>query len=170
MAQVKVCPVCDAESAPSARRCGSCGAMLIGVDLTEKGEAAAPGAAGAARCVYCDRDLQPPAAAAPALRAVVRWHWTEDVVVEGCLVVGREPPAPPALAARLERDYANVSRRHAELRVSEGALWIVDLGSTNGTFVNDTRLAPNQPVRLANGARLRFAASLVAHVALSDGG
>ena len=192
--QVKVCPVCNAENAPSAQRCESCSAMLIGVDLTEKVDASAtitdvpvpPGAAAAVprkcphadcgqlnaadagRCVYCDRPMEvgdenasPPA---PSLRAAIRWPWTEEWVIDGCLVVGREPPAPAALASRLAREYSNVSRRHAELRVSEGALWIVDLNSSNGTFVNGTRIAPNQPVRLVNGAQLRFAANLVAQI------
>jgi pSer/pThr/pTyr-binding forkhead associated (FHA) protein len=34
-----------------------------------------------------------------------------------------------------------VSRHHAELRVEDGQVVLVDLGSTNGTFVN------GQPVR-----------------------
>lgn len=37
-------------------------------------------------------------------------------------------------------DDASVSRRHAELRVEDGAVWIVDLGSTNGTEVNGARV------------------------------
>jgi hypothetical protein len=44
-----------------------------------------------------------------------------------------------------------VSRHHAELRVEDGAVLVVDLGSTNGTFLN------GQPIRraaLADGARV----------------
>jgi hypothetical protein len=44
-----------------------------------------------------------------------------------------------------------VSRHHAELRVEDGAVVVVDLGSTNGTFVN------GQPIRraaLADGVRV----------------
>ena len=36
-------------------------------------------------------------------------------------------------------DDPNVSRRHAEIRREDGAYWIVDLGSTNGTKVNGKR-------------------------------
>ena len=36
---------------------------------------------------------------------------------------------------------AGVSRHHAELRVEDGQVVLVDLGSTNGTFVN------GQPMR-----------------------
>jgi hypothetical protein len=34
----------------------------------------------------------------------------------------------------------NVSRRHAEVRLDDGAWWIVDLGSTNGVEVNGERV------------------------------
>jgi hypothetical protein len=34
----------------------------------------------------------------------------------------------------------NVSRRHAEVRLEDGAWWIVDLGSTNGIEVNGERV------------------------------
>lgn len=44
-------------------------------------------------------------------------------------------------------DNVSVSRRQAELR-QEGGIWKVrDLGSANGTFVNGTRLAGDQPLR-----------------------
>jgi hypothetical protein len=195
MALVKLCPVCNAANDPSAQRC-ECGGMLIGVDLAESGEPQAAvtstdappsGVAAttprrcphadcgqlnppeAGRCVYCDRPLEEAPPAAPVMRAAVRWPWAETLEVCGCLLIGRESPTPPALAARLEREYSNVSRRHAELSVSEGALWIVDLGSSNGTYVNETRLAPHQPVRLANGAKVRFAAHLVGQVEIRHG-
>lgn len=38
-------------------------------------------------------------------------------------------------------DDPNVSRHHAELRMSGGAYSVVDLGSTNGTLVNGVRIA-----------------------------
>ena len=37
-------------------------------------------------------------------------------------------------------DDAGASRRHAELRLDNGAYVIVDLGSTNGLEVNGTRI------------------------------
>ncbi|MFH1603988.1 MAG: FHA domain-containing protein [Pseudomonadota bacterium] len=124
---------------------------------------------GAERCVYCNRLMEDAQASdPPALRARIRWPWAEETQISDRLMIGREAPAPPALAARLEREFSNVSRRHTELVIDRDSLWIVDLGSANGTFVNDTRLTPNQRVRLANGARLRFAANLTVLVSIRD--
>ncbi len=51
-----------------------------------------------------------------------------------------------------------VSRTHARLEVSEGdgSVAVEDLGSTNGTQVNDERLLPHVLRSLADGDRLRF--------------
>jgi phage tail-like protein len=49
----------------------------------------------------------------------------------------------------------SVSRAHAELRVSPHAVSVTDLGSVNGTFVDDVRLAPQQPVQLTAGSLIR---------------
>jgi serine phosphatase RsbU (regulator of sigma subunit) len=45
-----------------------------------------------------------------------------------------------------------VSRRHCRLEATDGQLWLSDLASTNGTFVNGTRAA--EPVMLEDGANI----------------
>lgn len=47
-----------------------------------------------------------------------------------------------------------VSRRHAELYRQDNEWYIKDLRSTNGTFVDGTKLVPEQSVRLQNGSRI----------------
>jgi hypothetical protein len=49
-----------------------------------------------------------------------------------------------------------VSRQHARLLWRDGRLMIEDLASTNGTWVNDVRLAPNVPHPLWDGDILRL--------------
>jgi pSer/pThr/pTyr-binding forkhead associated (FHA) protein len=48
------------------------------------------------------------------------------------------------------------SRRHAQISVDDGTLWVEDLDSKNGTFVNGTRLVARQRTQLHTGDRLRF--------------
>jgi pSer/pThr/pTyr-binding forkhead associated (FHA) protein len=50
------------------------------------------------------------------------------------LVIGRLPECDVVLAD------SNVSRRHAELRRKDDGVFVIDLGSTNGTKVNGTRV------------------------------
>jgi hypothetical protein len=49
-----------------------------------------------------------------------------------------------------------VGRRHARIFVQGGALAVEDLDSTNGTFLNGTRLAPRQATPLKTGDELRL--------------
>jgi phage tail-like protein len=50
----------------------------------------------------------------------------------------------------------SVSRAHADLRISQEAAILTDRNSANGTFVNDVRLAPEQPVQLVHGSIIRI--------------
>lgn len=48
-------------------------------------------------------------------------------------------------------EFAFVSRRHAEVRADDRGLWVKDLGSTGGTYVNGERVAPESEARIAVG-------------------
>jgi hypothetical protein len=50
--------------------------------------------------------------------------------------------------------HASVSRAHARLMKRNGAYELMDLNSTNGTFVDDRKLSGSQ--MLPNGSRVRF--------------
>lgn len=49
----------------------------------------------------------------------------------------------------------SVSRRHCLIHRTEKGVCVYDLGSANGTVVNDNKLEPNQWVRLRDGDMLR---------------
>ncbi len=49
-----------------------------------------------------------------------------------------------------------VSRRHAMIRQGEDTLTLIDLDSTNGTYLNGQRLLPNQPRVLRDGDEIRL--------------
>lgn len=52
-------------------------------------------------------------------------------------------------------DHVDVSRFHARLLYDNGSLWVRDVGSRNGVFINDTRLADHKALKV--GDRLRIA-------------
>jgi EAL domain-containing protein (putative c-di-GMP-specific phosphodiesterase class I) len=51
-----------------------------------------------------------------------------------------------ALNLPLTINSANLSRLHAEIEIEDGRLFVRDLGSTNGTFVNQKRIAKPTPI------------------------
>lgn len=52
---------------------------------------------------------------------------------------------------------SNVSRVHARIKLNGTALEIIDLGSSNGTFVENTQLTNNQSATLHVGGQVKFA-------------
>jgi serine/threonine protein kinase len=80
----------------------------------------------------------------------------------GITRVGRDPDND------LVANFAQISRHHAEIRF-DGAAWnVVDMNSTNGTFVNDERIWPGQPRRLQPGDTLRFGPAAIYRIAISS--
>jgi adenylate cyclase len=54
----------------------------------------------------------------------------------------------------------SISRQHASIRREASGYWLVDLGSANGTYVNDTALTSAR--RLVDGDRLQFGTRVMA--------
>jgi len=71
-----------------------------------------------------------------------------EIPVTADLSIGRSPESGLRLVE------GSPSRRHALLSISADSAWVQDLGSTNGTFVNDKRI--DEKVRLHNNDKLRF--------------
>lgn len=82
------------------------------------------------------------------------WPWGGAEQVNGFLRIGRLETFSQ-LAPKLAT-CENISRRHAELFLDGGSLFIKDLGSTNGTFLDDIRLPVGKPELVSDGARIRF--------------
>ena len=49
---------------------------------------------------------------------------------------------------------ASVSRRHLRIAAEGDQLYVEDLNSSNGTFLNEQRLSPFKPARLDYGAKV----------------
>ncbi len=84
---------------------------------------------------------------------------TDLVFIEEAPMQGLERPASPGVTiGRAECDVdlhdPDVSRRHAVVRRVDEGLAIEDLGSLNGTFVNDRRIEGIAEIGV--GDRIRF--------------
>jgi len=134
--------------------CGFCGKAIASEDVF---------------CAHCGA-RQPIAAASASLRAA---RATARLVVAGTTeldatfpihkestLVGRTDPQsnifPDVDLSRFDPE-TKISRRHARIWREGETFLVEDLGSVNGTVVNDAvRLGPRQPRPLANGDRLRL--------------
>jgi DNA-binding winged helix-turn-helix (wHTH) protein len=76
-------------------------------------------------------------------------------LVEGTNLIGRDPES------RMCLDGPRVSRRHAQIVVSDSGAWLEDLESKNGTKIGDARVT--QPTLLRDGDHLAFGDTLVTY-------
>ncbi len=96
--------------------------------------------------------------AAPAPLKLVLPGGREIALAAGTLTLGREPACDVMLSDQ------QVSRRHAALQITSSGVSVVDLGSTNGSFVNGERLEAQQPRLLRAGDALRLGTALTLRV------
>jgi hypothetical protein len=106
---------------------------------------------------------QPQTFAAQPWRIIFYIGKTETVMSMGLevstpLTIGRadlvEQHVPGVDLGPFGAQDAGVSRRHAVIWGANDALYIRDLGSTNGTHINDFKLQPNISYKLRNGDRI----------------
>ncbi|MBN1119733.1 MAG: FHA domain-containing protein [Anaerolineae bacterium] len=80
--------------------------------------------------------------------------------VQNITIVGRADPdcatQPDLDLTPQGGDKLGVSRQHAILMSNVDGLWLIDLDSTNGTWVNGLYLQPGLKYRLRNGDRIEF--------------
>lgn len=69
-------------------------------------------------------------------------------------VIGRRPHGHVPNAAEIVIDHNRISRRHAVIVYRDGQFWLSDLGTRNGTYVNEVRIS--QETMLHHGDRVRF--------------
>jgi DNA-binding winged helix-turn-helix (wHTH) protein len=88
-------------------------------------------------------------------RAVAQIEWDRNVLplMEGENVIGRGEE----VAARI--DVEGVSRRHARIVADDGRFTLEDLGSKNGTYLREQRLAG--PAALEDGDTFRLGRTVV---------
>jgi hypothetical protein len=157
---VQVCPSCKHQNEIEAVVCGQCGATLHD-PFTD------PGAK--------TKTTDMPAVSPDTLQV---WSVDENTIPErGIAFYIRGAREPAFIDARSEfvlgrkvgiaseglLDLApfggyhlGLSRRHAVIRRIEHGYEVLDLGSVNGTWVNNERLVPHKSYTLASGSHLRI--------------
>jgi hypothetical protein len=157
MKQYKICASCQHENEMDVVECTHCGlpfqfdvrTPVISIEFQTDPSAQA------AELVY----KKPP----PNIIALQVVNETNPVLVPyedyQRLMLGRDMPEGDFHAVDLS-DYSaqvlGVSRQHAVIHVMEDGCTIEDLNSTNGTWLNETRLAPGQPHSLQSGDLIRL--------------
>lgn len=124
------CPNCGTENRPGAQFCRHCAAPLI--RLAAPGSAA-PGQASPAVSLVAQRG--------PQAGQTFALH-------DGVNTIGRAPGNDVLLSE------SSVSRHHARIMVRPEGVWIEDLGSTSGTFVNGQRVTGSTWLRSGDAVQV----------------
>ena len=154
------CPVCQAEHPENTLFCDECGSYLQGGDQKETDPLAA------AEVTWMEREEMIEAAeegitsplglklTIPDSGRDVEMPLTKEVNI------GRLDPASASFPdVDLTSDGGlekGVSRRHAKITRRGSEVFIEDLGSINGTFLNRKKLTPYLPQTLSNGDELQL--------------
>ena len=155
----KICPVCKFENEKNAVVCKHCGASLGSsqyanetpkepnetVFIGEKTEE-----------FHIDEPIVPSDGI-----AIYYAGGSEPIAIrtENEFIIGRqlEEASESVLdLSELDGFQMGMSRRHAKIRRTRTGYEVVDLSSTNGTWMNDKRLVPNRAYPLESGSMLRL--------------
>lgn len=155
---MQTCPQCGAGYLPNTLYCETCGMALYALHSAPEAPPPAPEPGSGPL-----RSLQ--------LEVADTGRTAELQLGAEAILLGRsDPNSTGDLALDLAEDGGlekGVSRRHVRLTLKGNDIFIEDLNSANGTWVNDVRLSVNQPFPLRHGdliqlGRLSMRANLLA--------
>ena len=148
------CPNCQYEEISSAIYCSKCGALLVDSPGGHKAQTAEL----RGKIEQRTNRLQPPPK--PPLQSWISLHLLDSGEIlpltdRTDFTLGRSvegQPIVPDVDLSPYDAYANgVSRLHAAIKLVKNQAVIVDLGSSNGTFLNGVRLLPHVETLVAHG-------------------
>ncbi len=171
---MQICPTCGHRNRPGVLICDNCGTNLM------TGSKSAVGT----RDLVKEQEVQKKESPAEPLLDTAQVRaiesaggavFTEEMVlrveIEGGttpmmvypkneIIMGRRDPNTGGMPDVDLTSYAGyrmgVSRRHAAIRLQEKQLNLSDLGSSNGTFLNGTRLNAHRPYQVRDGDEIRL--------------
>lgn len=150
---ILICPVCQHKNDAHALRCAQCGVSLVPNTTTIH---------------VSDEAIEKAVGVRPVSREMIGEGVVfyiagevQPLIVRGRseIILGRKVEGQPSEVVDMTPYHGHllgVSRRHARLTISsEGAL-IEDLGSTNGTWLNEKRLTPDASFVVTSGDQIRL--------------
>lgn len=162
-----ICPTCGHRNRPGVLLCENCGTNL------STGRQSGVGTRDLMR--EQENESQLDAETQAAIEAAGGANFTEEMVlrieIEGGstpmlvypkqeIIMGRRDPNTGGMPDVDLTAYAGyrmgVSRRHAAIRLQDKQLHVSDLGSSNSTFLNGTRLNAHRPYQIKDGDELRL--------------
>lgn len=134
-----MCPACGADNPAGSKFCDDCGASL---------DSAAPQEAS-----------EPPETPTGYARLIVQDYDVEFILDKDVITIGRQSPADgifPDIDLTDVDDEAYISRRHARILRKDDGFIFEDMGSSNGSFINNVRIAQGVQQFLNDGDVIRL--------------
>jgi pSer/pThr/pTyr-binding forkhead associated (FHA) protein len=157
MDTVKTCPTCHKDNKPEAAVCAFCGAPLMSLlpAVTTESVPDIP-----LKITPPDHIVQLTKLYADIVVLVVLGQ-EQPILLRGGgkIILGRYSPGEAAPSVDLTPYNANllgVSRQHATITRTDDTFVLEDLGSTNGTWLNEVKLTPNKPTTFQSGDLIRL--------------
>jgi len=146
-----ICPNCQSEEPEGSLFCSKCGTRLVDKNgLTTAGIGMKPGHK------VTELPLAPePLEGVAASLHIVRTGQILPLVGRNEFTIGRvsegQSILPDVDLAPYDAYSQGVSRLHVTIKISAGKVTITDLGSSNGTRINNTRIPPHKEQALNHG-------------------
>lgn len=166
------CPTCSSSEYEGTLFCSRCGRQLFQMEVLEKDSGISSlgrenrGKASGSSVPATQPDAKSPVLSLQVMECSVviplagRVEFTLGRSNEGQMIL------PDIDLSEFQAYEKGVSRLHASVRIGEKQVTITDLGSINGTHLNEQKLEPNQPYPVKNGDVLtlgRLAVRVVVH-------
>jgi hypothetical protein len=153
----KVCPVCMTSNTPEALLCRKCGARLDDPSAPPTGTTEVGSLPAELLKDWAIKDAKPPESGIDFY--IEGRYYPVHIDPKGEFVLGRKTGKTSEILLDLApfRGYAlGVSRRHTVIRRMGNGYEVMDLGSVNGSWLNEERLTPHAHHPLPSGSHLRL--------------
>ena len=152
------CPFCNSTYPENTLFCDECGSYLAPGDGQATDPLSSQGGAESAQS-------KPISGSVKSLMLAMDDGGTVELPLSKEVILGRLDPGraifPDVDLTSQDGMDKGVSRRHARITLREGQVFVEDLNSLNGTFLNATRLVPDLPYPLKDGDQIQLGKLLV---------